>query len=242
MNFDRYAGMASATGIVLIWTMIVWLDLWGPVHLQEWQTLISAGVTAIGICATGYIAIRNVTRQIRINIVGREEERIEELLPGLYDAHQLCDTMLKVLRYFTRFFGTTEFINQYGLGGTDKSFTQDVKTLLPNTDPATLRRVVERLFQVYTRAGNAQSIQTKITEIERDLLRRQEFEPLAYRQLQRETATFQEMLAANVKAFQAALDGLEKEVIALDTRIVKYERRVKKIRGEIETFFDDEGV
>jgi hypothetical protein len=62
MNFDRYAGMASAVGIVLILMIVTWLELWGPVNfakVQQWQTLITgfmalvaAGIAYIGATAS----------------------------------------------------------------------------------------------------------------------------------------------------------------------------------------------
>src|ERR1700743_1181586 len=85
MNFDRYAGMASAVGIVLTWAIVVWLDLWGPISLErikEWQTLIGGIITAAGIL----VAAWNVTRQMRLAAVGREQDRIERELPGVRDA------------------------------------------------------------------------------------------------------------------------------------------------------------
>jgi hypothetical protein len=61
MNFDRYVGMASAVGIVLILMIVTWLDLWGPIDLsklEKWQTLttgilalIAAGIAYLGATA-----------------------------------------------------------------------------------------------------------------------------------------------------------------------------------------------
>jgi hypothetical protein len=64
MNFDRYAGMASAVGIVLILMIVTWLGLWGPINLaelQNWQTLMT-GLMAL--VAAG-IAYRGATAKVR---------------------------------------------------------------------------------------------------------------------------------------------------------------------------------
>jgi hypothetical protein len=64
MNFDRYAGMASAVGILVVLTLVTWLDLWGPVDiskLEKWQTLMT-GVMAL--IAAG-IAYRGATAKVR---------------------------------------------------------------------------------------------------------------------------------------------------------------------------------
>src|SRR5450631_1282392 len=36
MNFDRYAGMASAIGLVLIWAIVAWLGVAGPIWRAYW--------------------------------------------------------------------------------------------------------------------------------------------------------------------------------------------------------------
>jgi hypothetical protein len=36
MKFDRYAGLASVVGIVLVWVMIVWLGVGGPIWRAYW--------------------------------------------------------------------------------------------------------------------------------------------------------------------------------------------------------------
>jgi hypothetical protein len=68
--------MASAVGIVLILTMIIWLGLSGPVdlsHLKEWQTLMASVVALI---AAG-IAYRGATAKVRYDreIAERDEMR-----------------------------------------------------------------------------------------------------------------------------------------------------------------------
>lgn len=61
MNFDRYAGLASAVGIVLILMIATWLNFWGPIdvsHLKDWQTLMTGvlALVAAGIAYRGAIA------------------------------------------------------------------------------------------------------------------------------------------------------------------------------------------
>jgi hypothetical protein len=36
MNFDRYVGMASAVGIVLIWAIVAWIGIAGPIWRAYW--------------------------------------------------------------------------------------------------------------------------------------------------------------------------------------------------------------
>jgi hypothetical protein len=63
MNFERYAGLASVVGIVLIWTFIVWT---GATTHEQWLgfigSLIGAGVTLLA----AWFAWRAVQRQIGV--------------------------------------------------------------------------------------------------------------------------------------------------------------------------------
>jgi hypothetical protein len=68
MNFERYAGMASAVGILLILTLVTWLGLWGPVNLSklhEWQTLTTGITTGIMALIAASIAYRGATAKVR---------------------------------------------------------------------------------------------------------------------------------------------------------------------------------
>jgi hypothetical protein len=69
---QKLPGPTAMACLMLAVILTVWLGILGPVDLssvKEWQTLISAAVAAVGI----YFAVRNVSRQIRINILLREE-------------------------------------------------------------------------------------------------------------------------------------------------------------------------
>jgi hypothetical protein len=76
MRFDRYCGMASAVGIVLILTMVTWLDLWGPVNianLQPWQTLLT-GFLAVFAAVIAYIG---ATAKVRFDREVRRQDVLQ---------------------------------------------------------------------------------------------------------------------------------------------------------------------
>lgn len=57
MNFDRYAGMASAVGFLLILFITIWLGLWGPVaHDMTWMDY-GEFIKVLGSIATGAAAL-----------------------------------------------------------------------------------------------------------------------------------------------------------------------------------------
>ena len=97
MPRPRLPGLPTISALMLCAMLAAWLGLLGPLDLstvQNWPTLISALVTAIGIMVAAAIAVRNVKRQIRINILSREEDRIERHLPGLRDARYFLSGFL----------------------------------------------------------------------------------------------------------------------------------------------------
>jgi hypothetical protein len=80
MNFERYAGMASAVGIVLILMIVTWLDFWGPIDLsklEKWQTLIAGTTTGFMALIAASIAYRGATAKVRHDreIVAQETTR-----------------------------------------------------------------------------------------------------------------------------------------------------------------------
>jgi len=67
MTFDRYSGMASAVGIILILMIVTWLDLWGPIDLtklEHWQTLLT-GILAIFAACIAYAGTTSTARFYR---------------------------------------------------------------------------------------------------------------------------------------------------------------------------------
>jgi hypothetical protein len=57
MNFERYVGMASAVGLVLILVIIIWLGVWGPAgHQLTWPD-VGEFIKVLGSIGTGGAAV-----------------------------------------------------------------------------------------------------------------------------------------------------------------------------------------
>ena len=140
MDFDRYAGMASAVGIVLILTIVAWLNLWGPIHvsaIKEWQTLIGFG----GTLAVGAVAWVNVSRQIsqqqvgmRLSLLTREEDRIEVELPGLKDAALFCESLVRDLKKAKEVDEVAKSLSNAKIAVHALKVREVINGLLPDTD------------------------------------------------------------------------------------------------------------
>jgi hypothetical protein len=57
MNFDRYAGMASAVGIVLTLTLIVWLGIAGPIWRAYWSATPDQWLSFAGSVLGGFMTL-----------------------------------------------------------------------------------------------------------------------------------------------------------------------------------------
>lgn len=51
MNFERFAGMASVTGILLIFAIVMWTGLWGPL----WQNIGGAEILNLFVAVIGWV-------------------------------------------------------------------------------------------------------------------------------------------------------------------------------------------
>ena len=90
-------GLPTMVVLMLTAILTVWLGIWGPLdlsRLEKWQTLTGSILAIGGVVLTAIVAVRNVRRQIRVNILSREEDRIERLLPGLREAVDFASVFL----------------------------------------------------------------------------------------------------------------------------------------------------
>jgi hypothetical protein len=144
------------------------LSAWLPAlsDLKQWQPLVGAMVAAIGIIVAAMIAVINVNRQIRINILSREEDRIERNLPGLRDAASYLFRM----SYFVDcadMKGASGLMKDWGylLDDQKEVLELEIAKVLPHTDDSSRRAIVvvlrERLRQVYSYEFNVIDHKTK---------------------------------------------------------------------------------
>ena len=213
--------------------LTVWLGVWGPIDLtkiKEWQPLTSAAVAAVGITITAIIAVRNVTRQIRISILSREEDRIEKEAPGLRDARNFLSSFLH-LRSVATFLDKTDTFRRDGFGIVGSTFQKDVLLALPNTDRATRLQIERRLVKVFSLARAAEAIERKIKQSK-------EMATLQSSQLDRERD--EQIARRGATAYLEGMSEIEAEIHNIDRKIARYEVRSNLIRNEIEAYFGDE--
>ncbi|WP_316214077.1 hypothetical protein [Bradyrhizobium sp. SZCCHNR2032] len=112
---------------------------------EQWLGFAGSIVTAAVAAVAIYYAWRGITHQSRLDLISREEDRIERELPGLRDAVALMDVLQRSLAEIPP---TTEFpkkvsdiISNEGLLSLGIAGHLEVETRLPSTDIRTRREI-----------------------------------------------------------------------------------------------------
>jgi hypothetical protein len=217
----------------------VWLGIWGPLDLSrigKWQTLTGSILAIGGVVATAIVAVRNVKHQIRVNILSREEDRIERMLPGLREAVDFASVFL-LHRVFQGFFGIVEAFQSDGFGIAGSTFQKDVHKALPSTDGATRRSIEQRVYKCFNWGRIAENAARVIRAWTAETANRDEWEPLAFEERRAEIDRHRELFAQARVQFGVAMDELEAEIKGIRAKIDLYEARSRSIRRELETYF-----
>jgi hypothetical protein len=231
-------GPASIIGLMFSAVTATWLGIFGPLDLtglKNWQTLISAIVAAAGIAAAAY----NVSRQIRINILVREEDRIEKQLPGLRNAVNFLRSFVTSFRQITAFYRMTSEFARHGFGTAGSTFEKDIEKALPLTDDATRSTALCLLMQAYSAASSAQGSRGLIEQLEDSIRDPSQWAPGEVDKVRNEIAGARREFESQRDKFRNCIDNLNAEVDAIEQKIVRYDRRKKRIRSEVERYFGD---
>jgi hypothetical protein len=131
MNFDRYAGMASAVGIVLILTLNGWLGFWGPIWHADWKTQPSdwlglGGALFGSICtiSAGWLAYSAVQTQIRMARIDARATRHAVLTQAVIDLGRDIDKLCLAAGFLSAF---TEQFPPTDEGSSDGGFTDRLR-------------------------------------------------------------------------------------------------------------------
>lgn len=218
--------------------LAVWLGLFGPLDpskVQLWQPLIAAGIAAAGVAFTAYVAVRNVSKQVRINILGREEDRIARELPGLRDALAFCECFDFIDESY--FPNATSFFLERRIGLPDSHIDRDVANALPFTDAATRLRL-ERLTQnLWSCATNAEWHLEHIRRLNSEISVLDAAATEASKEFEEKIADQRVTLDDFRGRFWDSKKEFDAEVAAINRKIEIYELRLVRIRQEIEVYF-----
>lgn len=225
--------------LMLTMMIAVGLGICGPLDLsriEKWQTLTGSILAICGVVLTAVIAVGNVKRQIRVNVLSREEDRIERSLPGLREAEYFAGGFL-TYRVSQAFWGITEVFQKDGFGVRGSTFQKDVQTALPNTDGASRRSVEQRLYKCFDWARIAENAYRAMRAGNEQTSNQDEWEPSALEGKLAEIEGQRQLFLQARGQFGVAMDELEAEIHRIRAKIDLYEDRSRRIRQELEEYF-----
>lgn len=114
--------------------------------------IISAAMTITATIAGAVIAWFAIKSQNRINILTREEERIERELPGLVEGSKFLSVLALGLSGYVSAHGALSVLSAYGFENTATGFLAEVKKWIPNSSDAFQRRLAGNLNAIWATA------------------------------------------------------------------------------------------
>jgi hypothetical protein len=228
--------------LMLCFILVAWLGLWGPLDiskLHDWQTLIGAVVTAIGVVVAGAIALRNVKRQLRVGIIGREEERIERVLPGLRETVGYIQDLRKHLRTPTPHIVIATIQEFNNFDPTMDRLDVRLKEMIPGADAETTQRLLLVIETILSHAASANKDQERFLTITNSPQHRREMESGMIGEARQQAKAANTGLSFKMLAVAAALENLKQFETELVRKIEIFEARLLRFRWEIERYFDD---
>jgi hypothetical protein len=185
-----------------------WLGFFGAIA----GSVITSAVTVAAI----YWAWRGVSSQTRIDIVSREESRIEVELPGLRDAVGFVGPLMIITEMSPTPNTAISFMESVGLINWEKPMVEIVESRLPRTSDSIRRNLAGILANIYLTATTAQAL----SDHDEDPGMKNEHQK-------------------QILELQAAVIQLAEFSRHVETVISINERRVPKLRKEIEKYFRD---
>jgi len=203
-------------------------------HLKDWQPLLAAFVAAVGVIAAWMMA----RRTLRFNAISREENRIEEGLPGLREATAWLSQVLSALRGLRNQEETSRTLNLFRIGRPGTSIEAEVAEAIPLADATTQQRIAQAFLNFYAVAKRLDSVVDDIAAA-REVLRGN---PASIR-AQVDVFTTNMTAAQQRGSILGELDNAFAELSSLhnelETRRTTFEARLARLRTEIERYLGD---
>jgi hypothetical protein len=208
-----------------------------PVKPSDWIGFAGSVLTAGVAVAAIYYAGRNITRQLRINLISREEDRIEADLPGLRDTVDKLVTMLSQFRGATNAHTMGQLLRAEQFAGTNIS--AEVDKVFWRSNAQTRRRLTEVFFDFIRAALSAGICQTENTKAQTDLANISGFHLSQHKKVRDEAARAKTDYDEKYKTMMEKLDPIREYQEELERLISEMEGHLPKFRSEISSFLDD---
>jgi hypothetical protein len=248
MRRPEWPGIATAAVVILIGVIGAWLNIFGPIWRSAWTAspdqwlgfagaIVGSFITSVIAVAAIYFAWRGITRQLRIGLVSREEDRIERDLPGLHDADDLLAILVPYFEASTAASTVIEMIRAAGLGKAGTNLVEEMNAKLPRTDGPTRRRMTEILFALNVAAITAKSAEQELKRATGDVAQIHMFNPAAHEDLRDAFERTRILVERRFADLQVIINELRDFRKYIQKRIATLTARLPELRTEIESFF-----
>lgn len=246
MERNNLPGLTPIAIILLAVVLGIFLSISVPLFIgsaairpSDWigfaGSVLTSGVAAIA----AYLAWRNISRQMRANFLSREEDRIEEELPGLSDTEDRLAIMLSQFEAARHPVALGQLLLAHKIGVKRSSVADAVDLIFPRANRRTRRRLAELFFDININVVRCSIREQERTAAKADLSNISQFTAADHqkvRDAEKAACLGYDLQWAKV---QEAVRGLKDFRENAVERIALLEDRLIRIRAEIERRIDN---
>ena len=201
-----------------------------PLRPADWLGFAGSILTSGVAFAAVMVAWRNISRQMRANFLSREEDRIEDELPGLRDTEDRLATMLSLLEAAGRPQVILEILRPSGLLDGEGNLSGAIDRAFPRANEITRRRLTEHFFDLRNSLSAAVATER--------LLRLETSAFFVDDPSNPEATSLRQQLDEQWPAVMRSIGALRQFQIRMVARLEIMTTRLPRIRAEIESRID----
>ena len=202
--------------------------------LKDYQAAIGA---AVAVCAA-FIAWHNVSRQLAMNLLTREEDRIEEALPGLRQTSEFLSRLISTIE-LERPDGVIAALQHHHGLRPDIDSAVMIEMNMALASPTLKRRIADELHRLMNAAGYlAEKRHAQARNAEAIMVHSLSADP-ADREWKVKTAQnvideLEKAIRQNEPRYRSALDTLKETLREIKAKIERFESLLPRIRTIVE--------
>ncbi|MBC9883860.1 hypothetical protein G8O24_42055 [Bradyrhizobium sp. INPA01-394B] len=227
--------MAAIYGFVLGFGYGNLLEAKYGFELREWQTLVGV-LVAVAAAVLAFIGVRGTQR---VNVVLKEQDRLDKLLPGLRQANDFLGQLCRYLEHIndhTRYLSIT-VVRDCIQFQTGESFEAMVDRRLPLADDETKREVTGVVLSLVRQTTMLQLAKEEHTKSFKDLADLHLFAEESKQSVRDQAQRIDLSLKRLNEETAAEFDAVKRAADSLKNRLEEGEGRRKAIGRELDQYF-----